>query len=44
MVKGKGAMFGGVSDEQIGGFIDMAASQDAGTLKVVDIYVIYIYM
>eukprot|EP00596_Hydrurales_sp_CCMP1899_P010581 CAMPEP_0119034940 /NCGR_PEP_ID=MMETSP1177-20130426/1953_1 /TAXON_ID=2985 /ORGANISM="Ochromonas sp, Strain CCMP1899" /LENGTH=315 /DNA_ID=CAMNT_0006992779 /DNA_START=595 /DNA_END=1542 /DNA_ORIENTATION=+ len=35
MVKGKGAMFGGVSDEQIGGFIDMAASQDAGTLKFI---------
>jgi hypothetical protein len=33
MVKGRGAMLGGVSDEQMNGFIDAAASMDAGTLR-----------
>jgi hypothetical protein len=33
MVKGKGAMFGGVSDEQIESFVDTAAMIDAGTLR-----------
>mmetsp|Transcript_10254 Transcript_10254/g.9922 ORF Transcript_10254/g.9922 Transcript_10254/m.9922 type:complete len:329 (+) Transcript_10254:71-1057(+) len=33
MVKGKGAMFGGISDEQIDSFIDTAASMDPVTLR-----------
>lgn len=33
MVKGKGAMFGGVTDEQIESFVDTAAMMDAGTLR-----------
>jgi hypothetical protein len=33
MVKGKGAMFGGVTDDQIESFVDTAAMMDAGTLK-----------
>lgn len=33
MVKGKGAMFGGVSDEQIESFVDTAAMMDAITLR-----------
>ena len=33
LVKGKGAMFGGVTDEQIESFVDTAAMMDAGTLK-----------
>ena len=33
MVKGKGSMFGGVSDEQIESFIDTAAMMDSRTLK-----------
>ena len=33
MVKGKGALFGGVSDEQIESFVDTAAMMDASTLK-----------
>ena len=33
LVKGKGAMFGGVSDEQIESFVDTAAMIDAGTLR-----------
>lgn len=33
MVKGKGAMFGGVSDAQIESFVDTAATMDAITLR-----------
>jgi hypothetical protein len=33
LVKGKGAMMGGVTDEQIEGFIDAAAAMDATTLR-----------
>ena len=35
MLKGKGAMFGGVTDEQIESFIDTAAMMDSNTLKII---------
>ena len=35
MLKGKGAMFGGVTDEQTESFVDTAASMDAKTLKYI---------
>jgi len=35
LLKGKGAMFGGLSDEQIGGFIDYVSSLEASTLKMI---------
>lgn len=35
MFKGKGAMVGGISDEQIDSFIDMGAAMDAKTLKMI---------
>ena len=35
MLKGKGAMFGGVTDEQTESFVDTAATMDANTLKYI---------
>eukprot|EP01038_Epipyxis_sp_PR26KG_P011909 gene11909-15933_t len=35
MMKGKGAMLGGISDEQINSFIDVASKMEASTLKII---------
>jgi hypothetical protein len=41
--KGKGAMFGGISDEQIDSFIDTAASMDSVTLRYRIYSSMYVY-
>eukprot|EP01040_Poterioochromonas_malhamensis_P000878 gene878-931_t len=42
LFKGKGAMFGGVSDEQVEGFIDMAHRMDKWMLKLIAYAIWYV--
>lgn len=42
MMKGKGGALGGVTDEQVESFIDMASKMDASTLKIIFRLLVYL--